>query len=221
MNCNRLHQDKLALLKKLFTHFYTLSKDIDKVCSEGCCDCCTINVTLTSLEAKYILNGLDISQRDVILTRILNERHKNYQIPKTTINQMAEICMAGGELPEECADPAWGSCPLLQDKRCMIYGLRPFACRSMVSKQECSLSGFADMDDYTVTLSNVFMQYIEHVDVGGYFGNLSDMLLFESDREKYISTIPSKNLLLNRPIAMLMVPPEHRDKIAKVLDVIK
>ncbi len=222
MNNNELLQkEKLGILKKLFILFDTFSEEIDKVCREGCSDCCTRNVTLTSLEAQYILSGLNVDEKNVILTKILNERHKAYLIPKTTINQMAKICMAGEEPPEEYSDPSWGNCPLLEDKRCMIYGLRPFACRTMISKKRCSLSGYADMDDYTVTLSNVFMQYIEHIDTGRYFGNLSDILLFDSNKDKYSFLISSENLIVNRSIEMVMVPPEHRRKILKVIKYIK
>ncbi|MBF0302717.1 MAG: YkgJ family cysteine cluster protein, partial [Desulfamplus sp.] len=174
---NKDVKEKQAILKQLFMLFDRFTKDMERACAEGCAACCTRNVTLTSLEAKHILDGLNIDEKDAVLTRIANELHKNRMVPKTTINELAKICMNGEEPPEEFADPLWGECPLLSNQRCMVYDLRPFACRAMMSKKRCNVTGFAEMDEYMVTLSNVFMQYFEHIDNGGYFGNLSDILL--------------------------------------------
>ncbi|MBF0113303.1 MAG: hypothetical protein HQK74_11320 [Desulfamplus sp.] len=91
----------------------------------------------------------------------------------------------------------------------------------MISKKRCNVTGFAEIDEYMVTLSNLFMQYLEHVDNGGYFGNLSDILLLEADNKKYGLANLSENLLVNKPIEMLMVPPEHRGKIAKIINAIQ
>jgi len=218
---NKVVKEKQAILKQLFMLFDRFSKEMERACSEGCAACCTRNVTLTSLEAKYILDGLNSYEKDAVLSRIANELHKNRMVPKITINELAKLCMAGEEPPEEFADPLWGACPLLSNQRCMIYDLRPFACRAMTSKKRCNVTGFAEMDEYMVTLSNLFMQYLEHIDNGGYFGNLSDMLLLEGDKEKYGSSIPPENLLVNKPLTMLMVPPEHRERIAEVINAIQ
>ncbi|MBF0573696.1 MAG: YkgJ family cysteine cluster protein, partial [Desulfamplus sp.] len=213
-------KEKQAILKQLFMLFDRFSNKMNRACEEGCKACCTRNVTLTSLEAKYILDSLNSDEKDTVLTKIANEHHKKRLIPKTTINELAKLCMAGEEPPEEFSDPLWGECPLLSNKRCMIYELRPFACRSMISKNRCDLTGFAEMDEYMVTLSNLFMQYLEHIDNGGYFGNLSDMLLFEGDKGKYGSSIPPETMLVNKQLEMLMVPPEHRERIADVINAI-
>jgi len=218
---NRALKEKLAILKKVFELFDEFSEDVDRACAEGCGACCTRNVTLTTLEADHILDGLTADAKEELLTRIANELHKKRLTPKTTINELAKLCMAGEEPPEEFGDPAWGACPLLSDQRCMIYDLRPLACRSMVSKERCDVTGFAQMDDYTVTLSNIFTQYVEHIDIGGYFGNLSDILLLEGDREKYGQPPPSENILVNQKLEILMVPPEHRQRVAEVISAIK
>lgn len=218
---DRTLKEKLAILKKIFTLFDTCLEELDSVCTEGCATCCTRNVTLTGLEAKHILDSLNSDEKNSVLTRIANEHHKNRLVPKTTINEFAQLCMEGEEPPEEAGDPEWGNCPLLADKRCMIYELRPFACRSMTSRKRCGVTGFAEMDDYTITLLNVFMQYIEHIDTGGYFGNLSDILLLESGAKNASEILDSNNILVNKPIQMLMVPPEHRKRIAKIINAIQ
>ncbi|MBF0210676.1 MAG: YkgJ family cysteine cluster protein [Desulfamplus sp.] len=218
---NQGFKEKQRILKQLFMLFDRFSEEMDRACREGCAACCTRNVTLTSLEAKHILDGLDGDEKDFVLNRVVNEHHKNRLIPKTTINELAKICMNGEEPPEDFADPLWGECPLLLDQRCMIYDLRPLACRVMISKKRCNVTGFAEIDEYMVTLSNLFMQYLEHVDNGGYFGNLSDILLLEADNKKYGLANLSENLLVNKSIEMLMVPPEHRGKIAKIINAIQ
>ncbi|MBF0379334.1 MAG: YkgJ family cysteine cluster protein [Desulfamplus sp.] len=218
---SKIVKEKQAILKQLFMLFDKFSDEMERACKEGCSACCTRNVTLTSLEAKYILDDLNTYQKDAVLTRIANEHNKKRLIPKTTINELAKLCMNGEEIPEEFADPLWGKCPLLLNQRCMIYDLRPFACRSMISKKRCNITGFAEMDEYMVTLSNVFMQYIEHIDRGCYFGNLSDILLLEGDKEKHGLSIPYENFVVNKPLKMLMIPPEHRDRIAKVINVVQ
>ncbi|MBF0389808.1 MAG: YkgJ family cysteine cluster protein [Desulfamplus sp.] len=218
---NQGFKDKQIILKQLFMLFDRFSEEMERACEEGCAACCTRNVTLTSLEAKHILDGLNSDEKDFVSNRVANEHHKNRLIPKTTINELAKICMNGEEPPEEFGDPLWGECPLLSNQRCMIYDLRPLACRVMISKKRCNVTGFAEIDEYMVTLSNLFMQYLEHVDNGGYFGNLSDILLLEADNKKYGLANLSENLLVNKPIEMLMVPPEHREKIAKIINAIQ
>ncbi|MBF0257674.1 MAG: YkgJ family cysteine cluster protein [Desulfamplus sp.] len=214
---DKTFKEKLVILKKLFILFDRLSEELKKACLEGCSACCTRNVTLTGLEAKYVLDGLNSDEKEAILTKIVNESHKKRLVPQTTINELAKLCMAGEEPPEEFGDPAWGECPLLSDNRCMIYALRPFACRCMISKQRCDVTGFSEMDEYAVTLSNVFMQYLEHIDIGGHFGNLSDMLLIEGGNKSHVATIQPDNILVNKSLEMLMVPLEDREMIAHVI----
>jgi hypothetical protein len=46
----------------------------------------------------------------------------------------------------------------------------------MVSKRCCSETGFAEMDPVVMTVNDVFMQFIEHLDTGGFSGNFTDVL---------------------------------------------
>jgi hypothetical protein len=143
-----------------------------------------------------------------------------------TINQLAEICMNGQYPPDEEADPAWSPCPLLADQECPVYAFRPFGCRCMVSAQNCRETGWADMDPFTLTVNNVVLQYIEQIDADGYTGNLSDLLVFmasEDHRQMYrkgqLSPLPP-NLIPNRRMKALMVPPEHQQRIQPILQAI-
>lgn len=202
----------LSVLRRIFEVFDSVTTGSRNVCREGCAACCTRNVGMTGLEGMYLLDGISEAEKKEVLKRIHADIDKERLIPKITINGMADLCMAGEDLPDEDSDPAWGSCPLLEDNRCLVYSSRPFSCRCMVSKRRCDETGFADMDDWQLTLNNIFMQYIEHIDQGGFYGNLSDILMKEGGGGS------DKNLIVNQPVKMLMVPPEHRQRIQGVLE---
>ena len=82
------------------------------------------------------------------------------------------------------------------------------------------------MDPFVMAVNNIFLQYIEHVDAEGYSGNLTDILLFlESweNRDAYRDgTLSGENrdiplLISNSPLKVLLVSPEHRDKVIPIL----
>ena len=70
----------------------------------------------------------------------------------------------------------------------------------------------------------MILQFIEHVDVNGYSGNLTDILIFMASKENSCpyETKPLENsdtlLISNLPIKVLMIPPEHRIKIQPILN---
>lgn len=205
---------RLAVLNRIFDVYENVTRAFETACDKGCATCCTRNVTLTTLEGYNILNNLEPQVKTSVLSLIETEIDEKRLIPEITINQMAKLSIDGKELPEEQNDPAWGQCPLLRENQCMIYNVRPFACRCMMSKSRCADSGVAEMDEYAVTLNNVFMQYIEHIDIGGCFGNLSDILLFTGNGEKETE---EGRFIENQGVEMLMVPPEHQGKIRAVI----
>lgn len=193
-------------------------------CIRGCSTCCTRNVTLTSLEAFYILEGLDPESFTDVLDRIASRRHLRYLIPEITINTMADHYMKGLSVPDEDSDPAWGACPLLDGGLCTVYDRRPFACRSMVSATPCGDGGMADMDAFLMTVGTVFMQYLEHLDSKGCFANLNDLLPILADeknmgtyRETGTCPVPGERFLRNRPLSVLMIPPDQREALRPIL----
>ena len=64
------------------------------------------------------------------------------------------------------------------------------------------------MPPWALTVNNVFLQAIEHLDQNGYSGNLSDMLLLSVSGN---DTKQASLFVKNEPIRFLMIPPEHRD----------
>jgi hypothetical protein len=94
----------------------------------------------------------------------------------------------------------------------------------MLSRHSCGAHGYAEVDDWVLTVNTVFLQTIEHIDCPGGFGNLQDVLLAlgsEEWRAAYREgrmPLEAEGLIPNRPAAMLMVPPEHRERIQPLLE---
>ncbi len=136
---------------------------------------------------------------------------------------LAESCNQEIDIPDEEMDPQCGTCPFLTHDLCPIYPVRPFGCRCLVSKTDCKEKGCAYIDPFTMTINNIFLQYIEHVDAKGGTANLIDILLFfetEENQRQYEKRIfkPEGGLIANRKIPALIIPPEHHAKIKPILE---
>jgi len=215
---------KIEKLNQIYDLFDSYAKKQDLACKRQCATCCTCNMTLTTLEGLKIISNLDASQKDTFMQRIQKAAGQERYQPKISTNQMARICMDGGNIPDEVIDPIWGHCPLLVHQECPIYPLRPFGCRCMMSRRDCSRNGFADMDEFTLTVADLYNQFIEHLDAGGLTGNLIDVLLFLDISENLKTYQEGKpdlsgpGLIRNHPIPVLMIPPEHRLRVAPLLE---
>lgn len=217
-------ESRLKWLERLYGLHETYLQKLALHCREGCAVCCTRSVTATTLEARYIMNGLTDRGELHLLKRLEAASESERFRPRITINQLAEICMNGETPPDEPNDPGWGACPFLEANRCLIYPVRPFGCRLMVSTRNCAETGCADMPELILTINQVLQQSIEHADAGGLTGNLIDVLHLPADG-KYSTysdaqplTPPTPNLLRNRPAPVLMVPPAHRRAVSKILN---
>ena len=208
-------KEKLEILEEMYALHDRALADLgmgDTACGKGCDSCCTCNVTLTGLEMDYIRQGLDEAGRQRILELAQTRAPEPRFRPRLTLNGFAKACMDGRDVPEEENDPNWGKCPLLgDDGACTIYPLRPFGCRSLVSTHSCAQKGYADMAPEILTLNNVFIQFIEHLDQGGAMGNFSDM----------IQNIDSDGLIKNQPIPVIMVEPDFQDRLVPVIQQIQ
>jgi len=209
----------LKALDQLYALYDQFTGGRNIACRKFCADCCTCNVTLTSLEAARIMAGCDDEKKLNLIKKLEKTLEKPRFIPKITLNRIADICMQGSDPPDEDIDPAWGPCPLLADKACTIYDDRPFGCRCMTSFRKCSETGAADMDEFTLTVNQVFLQTIENLDKNGYFGNLSDILAQTLAKEAAKPHPP--RLIRNSPLNALLITPEHREKIQPILVAIR
>lgn len=204
---------------------YTASRQW--ACERGCARCCTCNVVLTTLEGYVLAEHLGQTGLAEAAGRFRDRPVSQRFTPAMTTNALADHCAAGGAPPPERNDPQWGICPVIRGSECPVYAVRPLMCRSMVSVLTCHRDGSAEIDPFTVTVAHVMQQYVEHIDRDGYTGNLMDVLDFLADPEvrgAYASGRPlavdgiPAGLVRNRPVSVLMVPPEHRTRIAPILE---
>jgi len=215
---------KLAVLDQIYRVYDDFTGKLDLACQKYCAHCCTCNVTLTTIEGYRIVRHLISNGQSNSFEKLQPALNRKRFQPVVTTNELAELCALEKDLPLESSDPAWGPCPLLKNDECIIYAHRPFGCRCMVSKQNCQEAGYAEMDPLMLTLNNVCLQYIEHIDAHGFTGNLSDVLgvmAKEQNRQKYKSRklkVAGTSLIANRPIKVLMIPPEHRLEAQPILD---
>lgn len=215
------------------THIYTLHDEFintqETACRKKCSICCTCNVAMTSLEGRLILSFFQSEQKTAFFKKIENNGIGKRYRPKITINQLAEMCRRGVEPPQEDLDPSWGTCPVLVDDLCPIYGVRPFGCRAMVSSKNCRATGYADMDPFVLTINNLFQQYIEQLDQTGFYGNFTDVLhCLACMEKKWTRTVEASSadaaacrLIPNHPLTAPAIPPEHLDRIQPILEALE
>jgi hypothetical protein len=214
---------KLEALEKIYTVYASSMADMEIACAEKCAHCCTTDVTLTTLEAYHLWQGMDADGKDHFLRKIEMTRDVARFRPAITTNHLAEICAAGEEPPQEEKAGVDTRCPILVDDLCEEYEQRPFHCRCMVSRQVCRELGNADMGDFTLALNSVFLQVIEHIDRPGCTGNLLDLLPlmqsagFSEGYESGNCMCSERHLVANRSLTVLMIPPEHKDRLAPVI----
>jgi hypothetical protein len=215
---------RLAALAHLYRVYDRFCDSLDNLaCRKFCADCCSRNVTMTTLEGLYLLQGLDAAQQAKCLAALRQGADQDIFRPRWTTNQIAALCRNGHDAPDDDVTHDGSRCFLLVDAACSLYGLRPFGCRCMVSRQPCATTGYADVDDWVLTVNTVFLQTIEHIDRPGCFGNMQDVLqalALEEWRTAYRDGRPptkASRLIPNQPAPVLMVPPEHRERIQSIL----
>ena len=214
---------KLAVLDQIYGIYDKFVGNLDIACKKYCADCCTRNVTITTLEGYLMATHMISCEKSGLFENIERAIPEKRFRPQTTTNRLADLCMKGENPPEEENQSLDGSCPLLKDNLCSIYGVRPFGCRCFVSKKDCRKHGYAQVDPFVMTVNNLFLQFIEHVDSQGFSGNLIDVLKFMASKtnrqnyEKNTLNHPDSGLIPNLKITVLMIPPEHRIKIQPIL----
>ena len=185
-------------------------------CRKYCADCCTSNVTMTRMEGLLIRESMDREQMTARLPDISSSVFPRYR-PGLSTNGYVLACKSGGnDDPESFAEEGYPegeppACPFLAQDQCTIYPVRPFGCRCMLSSSPCAQTGCADIDELTLTVNTVFLQFIEHIDQDGFFGNMTDVLYTLSDDQQHAPG--AHGVIANHPIPALMVPPEHRSRM--------
>jgi Fe-S-cluster containining protein len=218
---------RLKILDRLYALYDEIVGSLDVACQKYCAHCCTRNVTLTTLEGYRIVDYVEFCHISTWLQAVKSASCKKRFQPKITTNTIAEFCMHGRCLPDEEVPLRWEPCPLLSEDKCSIYKVRPFGCRCMISKRNCHKTGFAEVDEFAVTVNTVFLQTIEDLDSDGCSGNLTDILLcLAAEKNRYAyrtKTLPFTKweLITNHPMKVLMIPPEHRKEIEPILQALR
>jgi hypothetical protein len=214
---------KLKILDQIYAVYDRFADSLDLACKKHCDHCCTSGVILTTLEGYKIIDHLISDTETGFIQKIRSTPEINRFRPQITTNRLARLCADGIEPPVEIAGENWQVCPVLEDHQCPIYELRPFGCRCLVSRRNCGEKGYAEMDDFVLSVNTVILQTIEHVDAEGCSGNLVDVLQtmsIEQNREAYRNGklhCTGNGLIANQPLQVLMVPPEHRARIEPIL----
>jgi hypothetical protein len=179
-------------------------------------------VTLTTLEGYKIIKQLKSEKNTDWMERIQRASEQAHFQPKMTTNQFARMCAAGIDPPEE-EQPASVTCPFLSDNQCPLYSVRPFGCRCLISRHDCGQHGYADIDDFALSVNTLILQTIEHLDADGCSGNMLDVLKVISEAENRQAyqegqlDCASNGLIANQPLKVLMVPPQHRGRMEPIL----
>lgn len=219
--------NRLVLLQEIYRIYQDSITELDWCCRPGCAACCTRNVTATTLEAALMVRALADSAEKAWIGRVRTASQEPRFQPLMTTNELADLCARDAEIPDEQIVVDTQPCPLLENGLCTVYAVRPFACRAMVSEADCAQSGEALMPPLVLSVNNLFMQFIEAVDVGRFFGNLIDLLdLMANPLEYHAYTrglpmrVPTA-LRANRPLAVLMIPPEDRRRLEPIIDALR
>jgi len=215
---------KIAALDRIYAAYDRFCASIDMACKKFCAQCCTSNVTLTTLEGYKIVDHLIAAGKLDIIDELRHAVATTRYRPQISTNRLAELYAAEAKVPEEEMAAEWEDCSLLAKNVCSIYDLRPFGCRCFVSRKNCAETGFADIDEFTASVNTVFLQTIEHLDADGCSGNLIDVLQAmesEENRQAYAKDrlkCETNGLIVNWSLKVLMIPPEHRTKMEPILE---
>lgn len=214
---------KRNLLMCVFEAYEEISSEFPSVCSRECSACCTTRVMATSAEADLALIHLEESGRQRKVSKVVAQFPPGPAQPVLSVNALAGYCLRKKEPPSAVESLEIIPCPLRERDGCPIYEVRPFACRSMWSREVCKEGGQALMDPLQVTIAGVFQQIIEHIDYGGLYGNFLDLLtdlLARENARAYRAGLPFSHAAALAPTCAnpgFIVPPEHRKQMGGYL----
>ena len=165
------------LLASLHDAFAEWADSFAFVCRKGCATCCTRSVTMTSLEGDGIITFLAEGNRlsELAGSAFLPSTSRLDRMGQCTTNTFVAAHLRG-ESVEEADSWDLRPCPFLKEKSCSIYPVRPFGCRLFASLDPCAASGVAEIPPGYLAGATAMLQYIEHLDNGGCWGTMVEML---------------------------------------------
>ncbi|MCB9480848.1 MAG: YkgJ family cysteine cluster protein [Desulfobacteraceae bacterium] len=198
---------RIQKLQKIYDLHQKWTEGSSFFCKKGCDKCCTINIAATSLEAELIMNKIGQTLKKKLENYLEHERF----MPKTTINAIANISMTDLDIPEEYIPFTEVKCPFLFENECMIYDIRPLACRVQLSFADCSKTEISEIDERTMSINNIFQQYTELLDYDGLSGNIIDLIVHGAN------PLFTSKFIENQTPRALMVPPEFQDELKELI----
>lgn len=218
-------EEKLYLLDVVCRVFdrFVADRYPHMACDKACPACCTRHVTGTALEAYRLRQALRQAGREDLIAALPQLAAADLFRPRVTTNSLAMACIQRQEPPEETPGQDDGPCLLLEGGLCTAYDDRPFGCRGMMSLNRCEPGGEGELPPELVSLVTVCFQFIEHLDAGGVFGNINDLLLKLLDDQTAFTyatggRLQFKGLAPNKPVPGLLVPPEQQETVQAFLD---
>lgn len=152
-------ESKIQRLDPIYADFETAAAPFkaEAACTKGCSFCCSDagSIDITTLE------GLVIRERLAALPR-----------PRQVALRKA---LAADMKRRERKAPL--ACPLLMKNRaCMIYDVRPFACRRIYSLKTCSRNQHPIVSRQAMALGDAAIGALQRLDDTGYSGHLTYIL---------------------------------------------
>lgn len=152
-------QDKKNKLMPIYDAFEAAATDFkkDAACEKGCAFCCSDagSIHITTLE------GLVISEQIESLPRPRRVALKK--------GLKADMRRREQEKPSACPF-------LLKNRSCMIYSVRPFACRRIYSLEVCSPAQHPVLSRQVMELGDQTIRSLQTLDDTGYSGHISYIL---------------------------------------------
>jgi len=170
---------------------------------------------MTGLEGKYIQNFILDRQKEEWFGNILQSVGPVLP-PGLTTNEFATACLTGQEV-DQPVHSYTEQCPFLVEQNCSIYAIRPFNCRCFVSREQCGPDHPAVVHDFILSAATAVMQIIEHLNQGGSWGNMLDILRMESSdfiNEKQIH----QRIQRCKPLPGFLIPPQDLNMVQPLLE---
>lgn len=197
------------LLATLYDAFAQWADTFAFACRKGCATCCTRSVTMTSLEGDGIMAFLAEAGRRAELAAPAFQPAANRRVQCTTNAFVAAHLR--GEAVEEADSWDLRPCPFLKEDSCSIYPARPFGCRLFASQDPCAASGVAEMPPGYLAGATVLLQYIEHLDNGGSWSTMVELLAGLNTGQAKEYGAPTA------PIPGFLIAPDERDLVEPLL----
>ncbi len=207
------------LLATFYDVFSQWADTFTFACRKGCATCCTRSVTMTSLEGDRIMAFLAEADRRSELAAPAFQPATT-RIKQCTTNAFVSAHLRGEAVDEEAENWDLRPCPFLKDESCSIYPARPFGCRLFASLDPCAASGVAEMPPGYLAGATALLQYIEHLDNGGRWGTMVELLagLNTGQAENYGEpTAPIPGFLI-APDELALVEPLLQGLLAREIN---